>query len=149
MKKRALKGSFTVELGLLMTLILPVLTALLYLGFYMHDRAFLTGAALETACAAALNWGEDTREAAAEKKKEEFLERELLGTSGLQGSVSIKGESVEAEYSGIFELPGFVSGLFGLDSLRIQANAGMDLKNPRREVNRIHSLAALTRRDDG
>ena len=75
--------------------------------------------------------------------------RELLGTSGQQGSVSIKGESVEAEYSGIFELPGFVSGLFGLDSLRIQANAGMDLKNPRREVNRIHSLAALTRRDDG
>lgn len=149
MKKRALKGSFTVELGLLMTLILPVLTALLYLGFYMHDRAFLTGAALETACAAALNWGEDTREAAAEKKKKEFLERELLGTSGLQGSVSIKGESVEAEYSGIFELPGFVSGLFGLDSLRIQAKAGMDLKNPRREVNRIHSLAALTRRDDG
>lgn len=148
MKTHMLRGSFTVELSLLMALILPVLTALIYLGFYMHDRAFLTGAALETACVAALNWGEDMREDAAQSRKEEFLKQGLLGTRELQGAVYVKGESVEAEYSGTFLLPSFVSGLFGMESVQIQVRAGMDLKNPRREVNRIHSLAGLTGRDD-
>ena len=44
--KKAEKGSFTVEISLIMSLLIPLLMCLIYLGFYMHDRAFLEGAAL-------------------------------------------------------------------------------------------------------
>ena len=52
--KKAEKGSFTVEISLIMSLLSPLLMCLIYLGFYMHDRAFLEGAALEAACTASL-----------------------------------------------------------------------------------------------
>ena len=43
------KGSFTVEAALLMPVIFLVLMGLLYLNFYVHNRAWLTAAAYEAA----------------------------------------------------------------------------------------------------
>ena len=39
--KRDLNGSFTVEAALLMTVLIPLLTALIYLGFYQHDKVWI------------------------------------------------------------------------------------------------------------
>ena len=39
--KRDLNGSFTVEAALLMTVLIPLLTALIYLGFYHIDNLCL------------------------------------------------------------------------------------------------------------
>ena len=39
--KRDLNGSFTVEAVLLMTVLIPLLTALIYLGFYQHDKVWI------------------------------------------------------------------------------------------------------------
>ena len=46
-KRSCAQASFTVEAALLMTVILPVLIALLITGFYLHDRAFLQGVTTE------------------------------------------------------------------------------------------------------
>ncbi len=46
---RKYRASFTIETTLLMMVILPVLTALLFAGFYVHDKAKLQGAACELA----------------------------------------------------------------------------------------------------
>ena len=43
------KGSFTVEASLLMAILIPLLVGMMYLGFYLHNRAFLPGAACELA----------------------------------------------------------------------------------------------------
>ena len=52
-----LRGSFTVEASLIMTILLPVLAAILYLGFCDHDRGILMGAACEiTATADNMLW---------------------------------------------------------------------------------------------
>ena len=47
--KKLKKGSFTIEAALLMPLILMVLMGLLYLDFFVHNRAWLTAAACESA----------------------------------------------------------------------------------------------------
>ena len=47
--KKLKKGSFTIEAALLMPLILMVLMGLLYLDFFVHNRAWLTSAAYEAA----------------------------------------------------------------------------------------------------
>ena len=49
MKKKINKGSMTIELALLMPVILLVLFGVLFLFFYVHNRAWLTAAAYETA----------------------------------------------------------------------------------------------------
>ena len=41
------KGSFTIEAALLMPLVLMILIGVLYLDFFVHDRAYLTAAAYE------------------------------------------------------------------------------------------------------
>ena len=42
MKKRAAKGSMTVEMSLLMPFILAVIIFIIYMGFYLHDRCLIT-----------------------------------------------------------------------------------------------------------
>ena len=43
------KGSFTIETACVMPLILLVLMGLIYLSFFVHNRAWLTAAAYESA----------------------------------------------------------------------------------------------------
>lgn len=48
-EKRMYKGSLTVETACVMPIILLALMGLLYLSFYVHNRAWLTAAAYESA----------------------------------------------------------------------------------------------------
>ena len=43
------KGSFTIEAACVMSLVLLVLMGVLYLSFFVHNRAWLTVAACESA----------------------------------------------------------------------------------------------------
>ena len=47
--KKLKKGSFTLEAALLMPLLLMVIMSMLYLDFFVHNRAWLTAAAYEAA----------------------------------------------------------------------------------------------------
>ena len=55
------KGSFTIETACVMPLILLVLMGLIYLSFFVHNRAWLTAAAYESAVilqgCAVRSWG--------------------------------------------------------------------------------------------
>lgn len=46
------KGSFTIEAALLMPLVLMILIGVLYLDFFVHDRAYLTAALMRQQSAA-------------------------------------------------------------------------------------------------
>lgn len=65
--KRDLNGSFTVEAALLMTVLIPLLTALIYLGFYQHDKVWIANKTRTEAMEAALDQDR--------KKKPDGLER--------------------------------------------------------------------------
>jgi hypothetical protein len=70
MKRVHARASFTVEAAMLMTLVLPVLLALIYLGLFLHDKGVLNGAAQETAAIADLNrWKKSGNSRLAERAK--------------------------------------------------------------------------------
>ena len=49
MKKRLKKGSLTIETALIMSLLLLIVMSVIYLFFWVHNRAWLTAAAYEAA----------------------------------------------------------------------------------------------------
>lgn len=99
--KKAEKGSFTVEISLIMSLLIPLLMCLIYLGFYMHDRAFLEGAALEAACTASLYAGEEMQEDYTESREQALLKERLFGVYNITGNVELGEETVKFRTAGI------------------------------------------------
>ena len=101
-RKKSEKASFTVEISLLMSILLPILMCLIYTGFYMHDRAFLEGAALEAACTASLYAGEEIQEEYTEnreKASKSFVQWKISDT--WNGSkASWKNQSANGSYGG-------------------------------------------------
>lgn len=99
MKKRLRKGSLTIETALLMPAILLVIMTVLYLFFYVHNRAWLTAAAYEAALSGSMEAAVpdgDCQEAALKKGKE-------LGDTGFFGSENLKlqveaGKKVQVTY---------------------------------------------------
>lgn len=79
------KGSMTVEIACLMSLILLVLMGLLYLCFFVHNRAWLTAAAYESAVSGSLE---------GVKKEGKVYENacmrsEMLGSNGFFGAENL------------------------------------------------------------
>ena len=79
------KGSFTIEAALLMPLVLMILIGVLYLDFFVHDRAWLTAAAYEAAVSGSME---------GYKKKGNIYEKadiqgRMLGDIGLPGGENL------------------------------------------------------------
>lgn len=74
------RGSFTVEAALLMPVIFLVLMGLLYLNFYVHNRAWLTAAAYEAAVTEA--WKDTVKMEIAMKKR--IIREECWEVQGCQ-----------------------------------------------------------------
>lgn len=146
--KKALRASFTVELSLLMTLLLPLLTGLIYLGFYMHDRAFLAGAALETACTAGL-CPEEASEGQLEKKRQQLIRGRLLAVREPGGAAALKKDSVTVTATGTFRVPGMLRPLFGAAELPVSQRAQLGLESPRKTVNKIHGIRKMLNQRQG
>ena len=141
--KKAEKGSFTVEISLIMSLLIPLLMCLIYLGFYMHDRAFLEGAALEAACTASLYAGEEMQEDYTESREQALLKERLFGVYNITGNVELGEETVKVSYSGEFQIPGMIAKFLEKTSLPIQAEAEVNFKDARKAVNQLYSLSKV------
>ncbi len=93
------KGSFTIEAALLMPLVLMILIGVLYLDFFVHDRAYLTAAAYEAAVSGSME---------GYKKKRNIYEKadiqgRMLGDIGLPGGENLSmqtnaGKTVKVTY---------------------------------------------------
>ena len=105
-------ASFTVEASLLMAVILPVLTALLILGFYLHDQACLQGEACEISSLAG-NWLEyDEREDMLQAAVSSARSASLTWTGSKQVEADADDDHAFVVCSGSFAVPGFVLPLF-------------------------------------
>lgn len=93
------KGSITIETACLMPLILLVLMGLIYLCFYVHNRAWLTAAAYESAVSGSME---------GVKKNGKIYENarmksEILGNTGFFGAENLStqtntGKEVQVTY---------------------------------------------------
>ncbi|MGI6069554.1 MAG: TadE/TadG family type IV pilus assembly protein [Blautia sp.] len=102
-RKRSLwKGSFTVELALLMPLILLVVLGILSLSFFMHHKVWLTAAAYESAgMGASLEERQETAGVTAAKLRAEERYRDYFECDpGTNLKVSKNGEILQVCYTG-------------------------------------------------
>lgn len=97
--KNLKRGSFTVEMALLMPLILMVLMGILYLDFFVHDRAWLTSAAYEAAVSGSM----ESYKKEGDIYEKADMQRRILGSSGLPGGENLSmqtsaGSTVQVTY---------------------------------------------------
>ena len=107
---RIKKGSFTIEAALLMPVIFLVLMGILYLNFFVHNRAWLTAAAYEAAVSGSME-GYSKNGNVYEKAD---IQGRMLGSMGLLGGENFSmqtsaGKSVQVTYR--MEIP---AGFLGL-----------------------------------
>ena len=89
------KGSFTIEAACVMSLVLLVLMGVLYLTFFVHNRAWLTAAA----CESALTGRKDGQaEQAAEIRCRELGNIGFFGAENLTGQVQ-GGKKIKVTYT--------------------------------------------------
>ena len=144
MNRLSARASFTVEVAVLMTLILPALLALIYLGLFLHDKGVLNGAAQETVAIADLNHWKKSGNAHLAGRAGKLADR--TGPSGKPGvSVSVSDQQASAEYSASMKLPGLLPKLFGKGTLDTGASARRILLKPADTIRMIRGLEYVSK----
>ena len=94
------KGSFTVEAACVMPVILLVLMGLLYLNFYVHNRAWLTAAAYEAAISGSMqgNAGDNKAYETAQTKGRALADTGFFGAENVTLQTEI-GKKVTVTYN--------------------------------------------------
>ena len=137
------RASLTVEAALLMGIILPVLTAIIYAGFYVRDAAFLQGATGEVAAMGSNLQLYKNGSSIAGKLSEELTASQMLRTDNLSRSLSQDEDGIRISYTGTFRIPGYISDFWQGDSLRVQASWARTYYHPSRMIWKIRGAKAL------
>lgn len=101
------KGSYTVEAAILLSITFFVMGALILGTFYLHDRAVCQSAACETAAAGSNLATQRERSEAVAKLKRQFKKSRLLGSRSLNGNTAAGAKQVFASWQAVFPVPGF------------------------------------------
>ncbi len=139
-KRRTLQGSFTVEAALLMTILLPVMVALIYASFFLHDRTLLQGAACEVAAMGSNLAEEKDIESRLNEIRKQLVSARLLGTENVHSTIALGEDNIEVSYQGKFSLPGLIENLFGSDSLNISRSWKRKQYHPADTIRKIRGL---------
>lgn len=125
-------------MSFVMPIILSIIAMLIYLGFYINDRAVLEEAAKEAAIYAAANYPSDIDEAESQAYKlcNEISKKRIIGIRTIDVDVQKKGEYLIVSASGCLKIPFFSElskKLFGGD-FKIAAKGSGVITHP---VNKI------------
>lgn len=99
MKEKIRKGSLTVESACVMSLILLVIMGLIYLSFFVHNRAWLTAAAYESAVSGSMEGIKRTGQVydTARMRSEELGSVGFFGAENLSTQTNV-GKEVQVTY---------------------------------------------------
>ncbi|MBQ9359559.1 MAG: pilus assembly protein [Lachnospiraceae bacterium] len=101
-----LKASYTIEASLIFPFIMGVIVFIIYISFFLHDRAVMKSCAYQAALKGSLVRTSISDMAAEARKAAEYnIEGLLLMTEGLQTDVSVSGKEVTVSYSGTLRIP--------------------------------------------
>lgn len=97
MKRVDNRGSFTIEASVVMSLLIMVITAVLFLTFFLYNRCLLERAASMSALRASgsVREDQDARYKRAEEGIKDILQEHLFGDPQIQTSIEIKGNDAE------------------------------------------------------
>ena len=125
-----------------MAIILPLLTGMIYLGFYLHNDAVMQNAAYELAVLSSLSCGEEG-ETLAEERKQAITGQAFLGLENVRAEINAGEKKVSAKLSGTFRVPGLVMRFFCKNQLELSADAELTVAAPGKNITRIHLLKKL------
>lgn len=140
-EKKTAAGSYTIEAALLMGIILPLFVAIIYMGYFMHDRSFLQGAAYETAALASLHADEKNIDLAGTAQC--LTDNRTLGIRRISADF-LKGEKqVQVIYEENFQVPGMVRRFFGKDGIAVRSAVTLSLERPSRRIQKLRGAAKV------
>ena len=127
------RGSVTVEASLLMAVVIPLLTALIYLGFYLHDRAYIQNAVRETAVCMAMEKDVD----------KDAGKRGVLWIKSLNEDVSVEKDRVVVKAKGSFSVPGLLAGFLADNRLTLDYTVIKPVTDAKKEIQKWRNLEKL------
>lgn len=132
------KGSLTVETACVMPLILLVLMGLIYLSFFVHNRAWLTAAAYESAVSGSMEGVRKNGQIydAARMKSEELGSIGFFGAENLNTQTNV-GKEVQVTY----DLDTISS--YGNLSWHLRTEGTSAIINPVKHIRKIRAAAAV------
>ncbi|MDO5344736.1 MAG: pilus assembly protein [Lachnospiraceae bacterium] len=139
-KSSMVKASFTVEAAMIMTVLLPVLAAVIYMVFYVHDAAVIQGAACETAAMGGNLLLEENRESVLQEKGNALVTERLLGTKAGSAVLSVGKDQISVHYKGSFKIPGLIAGLVTGNELSVEKTWNKKIFHPAEEIRKIRGL---------
>lgn len=133
-KEKKCQGSFTVEATLLMMIFLPLLIALIYMGFYQHDRAWIENKARTAAVEVLVD----------KERKNSINWQGVLASQGVFGSVMRKGGYAQVQVKGNFSFPGITASFLTKNRFSVACDIKITGKNAKKEIQKYRNLKRLT-----
>ncbi len=137
-KNTQLCASYTVEAALLMGILLPVLVGIIYMGFYLHDRGFLQGAAHEAAACLCLKADDQTANLTG--AVEALPAGRTLGVPSVSANIGPRERQVSVTYEGSLRIPGMAADLFGQGALTVRSGVTLTVERPSRRIQKIRGV---------
>ena len=115
--KKACKGSYTVEASFIFPLVMSVIVLIIYLSFFIHDRAVMDAASYQAAMRGSFVTSDKTDfMKKAEKAGDELLREALLVTHVREKNIELKNNTLTVTYSGVMDIPGGINFIPGIPS---------------------------------
>ncbi len=113
--KKKYKGSYTVEASFIFPLVMSVIVLIIYLSFFLHDRAVMDAASYQAAMRGSFVTSDKSDFLKkAEKAGDELLKEALLVTRVSEKNIELKNNTLTVTYSGIMNIPGGVNFIPGI-----------------------------------
>lgn len=127
------KGSYTIELSLLMPILLVVLLLIIYSDFYMHDRVVIGRACYAASLRASLCINENERESLARREFLKEIENKLLGKWKYSFETTLENDEVVANFEGtMLSSQGLLNKTIGSKLFEFSVNSKSKLANETR-----------------
>lgn len=138
-----LKGSYTIEAALIMSILIPLLTAVIYLGFYVHNKAVLEAAACRIVSLGCMEASEEKACSRMENAKGQVLSENIIGITNLQGEISADGTCCRAAFYGDFYVPGLIMRFFSQNRIEVKAVRELKIVHPVETIRKVRSIEKL------
>ncbi len=150
--KYRLKGSYTIEAALILPLIMTVIVFIIYMSFFLHDRAVMSACAYQAALKASLiRTGEEDMKAEAERAAGYSIEGLLLATEYPEITVTVSRKKVHIQYTGNMRIPQSILffPIHGTDHIEVSGGAEASEKDAIEFIRQCRAAGGIIRKRGG
>lgn len=138
-----MKGSYTVEAAIVMSLVFFVLSAMIFCAFYLHDRAVFQSSACEIAAVGSNFATLKERQEAVAKAKKKITAKRFMGSRNPDGSASAGKNETTSSWTAVFPIPGFAAKYLAGGKITIQKTWSAEVLDPADTIRKITGAANL------